>query len=389
MSTASGAPRETLELGKEKHFLGDKKFAKHLESLTQEELADIDLSDEEAKAEEYKLFKKTEDVREGLGKMWPAHMEEALGIKLGKEGKAAIDAHLRREMRENPEKIEEFAEKLETFRVHREKIRKLEATLESQRTNVGSIEARGQAAAKTEARMKERMDKAGIWSRLRGHYGEDKKAAREAAAEFSKAQAELAELQAKQAEAQALIDQHKGEHAGMRDEVVKELLQEAALASLVRQKVDQKFTKMLRPGGSKDFRAVGEAGALLKKYAQLAEDADAEEEMGVEDITEKVDGLAERRAKDEVKKAIRAIKPGYRLEKLQEKLDGFVNLNPIGSKEHEDARDFVLEVFEEQEEELDEAMKTDPKAILKRAMLGTVKNRVMARYEAMEEEETA
>lgn len=370
----------------ERSFLSDKKFQKHLESLTEEERDALDFDDEESLREEYELFTSTETVREGLSRMWPAHMEDAFGIRLGKEGRTAIDAYLRQEMRENPEKIEEFAGQLETFRSNRERIRDLEAQL----VDLQAAAARhGQEAVGHRRQAAIRQGQAGNmgwWSRLRGRAKPYEQAASRASvsAEASAEQQRIAQENA--ALAERSLSGARASHESGRDAVVNELLQQEALARLVRDKVDAKFTKMLRPGGPKDFRAIAEASELIGKYGRVAEDADAEDAMSVDDLREKVDTLAERRAKAEVTKAIRAVKVGYRYEKLQEKLDAFVNLNPIGTKEHEDARDFVIETFDGEIERLDEEMKTDSKAILRRAMMGMLKAQVEARYESDEDE---
>jgi hypothetical protein len=373
---------------KKKSFLSDKKFQKHLESLTDEERDELDFDDEESMQSEYDLFKSTETVREGLGKMWPSHMEDAFGIRLGKEGKAAVDTYLRKEMRENPEKIEEFAAKLETFRANREKIRALENELAAQQAEAAErgIDAGGHA--KRAARHRDDERRATLWDKLRGRRAASRNAADDAEAlraheERNKAAAEhAAELTVK------LKEEVEKAHESGRDQVVKDLLQEEALAALVRDKVEKKLEKDLRIGGPKDFRAIEGASALGKKYREFAEETDAEA-MDPDAVNEKLDDLAEKRARAEVKKAIQAVKVGYRFEKLQEKLDNFVNLNPIGTKEHEDARNFVMEVFDEEAERLDEEMKTEKKAILQRAMIGILKSKVAARFEGMEDEETA
>ncbi len=163
----------------------------------------------------------------------------------------------------------------------------------------------------------------------------------------------------------------------------------------MKEKVEARMTRVLGRNGRRGLKAVEEMSALGKKYRELADEAEAEDTLDSEGMDARLDTLADARAKDEVTKAIKRVKPGYRFERLQEELDKFVNLNPIGTKEHKEARDFVTDTFEDMADELDEKIRDltgdssfdDRKVILQRAMLSMTMSRVAAHFETLEEEE--
>ncbi len=354
-------------------WLNDRKFKKYVDettaSLSEDERASADYSDD-AMREEYELFKKTESVESGLKKMWPDHIQESLGIKLGKEGTEVIHAYLRKEMRENPDAIDALGEQLETFRTQRERIRELESRVDTERGKAPDLQLAIHHAETQKRHYEAQVKKAGIMSRLFGpNHRANVEALNKAQRDKVAAEAQLRTAQEAADNATSELEEERAKESEARDEITKGLLQETTIAKMVREKVEKKMEKMLT-AKSRGFGSIEKMSELNKKYAEFAEAAENEDDLAPEEVADKLDNLAEKRAREGVKKAINNIKESTRFSSFVKNLKEFVMMNPIGSKEREDAQEFVREVFEERMEALDAEVRAGKKgALMKRAML--------------------
>jgi hypothetical protein len=102
------------------------------------------LATEPKKVSEYReLFKTKKETEVRLINLYQKELGEALKVPMTAEGKAAIDAYLSKEARENPEKLSDRLDELKEYETYQNKIK----TLDQEIQQLGGEEARQKAIA--------------------------------------------------------------------------------------------------------------------------------------------------------------------------------------------------------------------------------------------------
>ncbi len=378
--------------------LNTKGFAEFL--ATHPDAKGFDMGNEGDVQKRFETFEVKGLVAKELRELYSGHIENEMGIKLDTQDQSSIDKHIEKMAIENPDSVLEMREKLETFKKMPEELNKLEAEL-AQLGKVDELTTKIGALQKDKANLEIAKDTIGFIGNTKltiktltfyakatpmllellpkvkfsDAYAEDvsKRAgeiskqwdARDAVKnKFGKLKKERAgeilvdvdnqlllteQTLSKVQDVQKLKSLAEDVFLDLRKELLGGVSDVAELTVAIQKKVNAQFLAMTRTGTIKSFDQMQERFESLRSVADTTETG--VDPLGAIDLSElqkRVDAALEKAASEEIMQTVLRANMGTNaLMKLEKALEPFLTREKIGSKEGDEAREFISETLEE------------------------------------------